>query len=99
MDCGDSALLQAPAEALSVFPDSPEVTWTARPSDELLADLILVSMTPEPASAGHPEFRFVYRCDAAGPSYVAAYGLEGEEFVLLTTAPALAETELPEALP
>lgn len=99
MDCGDTALLQAPGEALAVFPDSPDVVWTARPSDEMLVDLVLVSMTPEPADVGYPELRFVYRCDAGGPSYLAAYGLEGQAFVLVTTSDSLADTEIPEQLP
>lgn len=98
MDCEDSALLQAPAEALAVFPDSPDVAWTARPAAEVLVDLVLVSMTPEPATVGYPELRFVYRCDAAGPSYLAAYGLEGGAFVLVTTSDSLSGSELPEQL-
>lgn len=98
MDCEDSAILQAPAEALAVFPDSPDVEWTARPAAEAIVDLVLVSMTPEPATVGYPELRFVYRCDAGGPSYLAAYGLEEGTFVLVTTSAAVSGTEIPEQL-
>jgi len=99
MDCGDASLLSAPGEALVAFPDNPDVDWTARPTEALLAELVLVSLTPVPDEVGYPEFRFVYRCDAEGPSRIATYALDGETFVLLATTDALAGEELPDALP
>jgi len=99
MDCGDTSLLRAPGEAVAVFPDNPDVTWTARPSESVLAELVLVSLTPVPDEVGYPEFQFVYRCDAEGPSRIATYALAGEAFVLLATTDSLAGEELPDALP
>ena len=98
MDCGDASLLTAPGEALAAFPDNPDVDWTARPSPSSLAELVLVSLTPEPSEVGYPEFQFVYRCDAEGPSRIAIYALDGESFVLLATTDALADEELPESI-
>lgn len=98
MDCEDSSLLRAPGEAVGVFPDN-DVDWTARPSELVLADLVLVSLTPAVDEVGYPEFQFVYRCDADGPSRIATYALEGEEWVLLATSDEHAGEELPVALP
>jgi len=99
IDCDDASLLQAPAEALDAFPDNPGVDWTARPASAALGELVLVSLTPVPDEVGYPEFQFVYRCDAEGPSRIATYALEGETFVLLATTSALAGEELPDSLP
>lgn len=99
MDCGDASLLRAPGEALAAFPDNPDVDWTARPSGRVLAELVIVSLTPAPDEVGYPEFQFVYRCDTEGPSRIATYALDGEAFVLLATTDALAGEELPDALP
>lgn len=99
LDCGDASLLAAPAEALTVFPDNPDVDWTARPSSSSLGELVLVSLVPEPDEVGYPEFQFVYRCDTGGPSRIATYALDGETFVLLATTDALADEEVPSALP
>lgn len=98
MDCLDSALLQAPGEALTVFPDNPDVVWTARPADIALGDLILAELTPEPDVVGYPEFRFVYRCDAGRPAMIATYALEEARFVLLSTSDALGDEQLPAEL-
>ena len=98
MDCGDTALLRAPAEALAVFPDNSGVEWTARPANATLGELLLVSLTPLPDEVGYPEFRFVYRCDAGGPARIAVYALDGGRFVLLATSDALAGEELPDEL-
>lgn len=98
MDCQDTALLHAPGEALVVFPDN-DVDWTARPSQLALAELVLVSLTPARDEVGYPEFQFVYRCDADGPSRIATYALEGEQWVLLATSDQLVGEELPAALP
>ncbi len=99
MDCGDSSLLRAPGEAVGAFPDNPDVEWTARPAASVLAELVLVSLTPAPDEVGYPEFQFVYRCDADGPSRIATYALDGDVFVLLATTDAHAGEELPDALP
>ena len=99
LDCGDAALLAAPTEALAAFPDNPDVDWTARPSTSSLADLVLVSLVPEPDEVGYPEFQFVYRCDAGGPSRIATYALDADTYVLLSTTDALADEEVPSALP
>ena len=98
MDCQDTSLLSAPGEALAVFPDN-DVDWTARPSELSLAELVLVSLTPARDEVGYPEFQFVYRCDADGPSRIATYALEGEQWVLLATSDQLVGEELPAALP
>lgn len=97
VECGDSALLRAPGEALGVFPDD-DVEWTARPADAVLGDLILVSLTPSSDTVGYPEFRFVYRCDAGGPARIASYALDEGRFVLLSTSDALADEQLPAEL-
>ena len=99
MSCPDASLLAAPGEALTAFPDNPDVDWTARPSVSSLDPFVLVALTPAPDEVGYPEFQFVYRCDAAGPSRIATYALDGDTFVLLATTAALAGEELPESLP
>lgn len=98
LDCDDAALLRAPGEALTAFPDNPDVEWTARPSDATLGDLVLVGLTPDPDEVGYAEFRFVYRCEPSGPVRLASYALDGERFVLLATSDALGDEELPAEL-
>ena len=98
MECGDSALLEAPGEAATAFPDNPGVEWTARPTDVVIGELVIVGLTPDRDEVGYPELRFVYRCDTHGPARIATYALDEGRFVLLATTDVLGDEELPAEL-
>src|SRR5690606_41534399 len=71
---------------------------TARPTDVVIGELVIVGLTPDRDEVGYPELRFVYRCDTHGPARIATYALDEGRFVLLATTDVLGDEELPAEL-
>lgn len=93
-DCADAAEEQAPAEALTAFPDNPDVTWTVLDARAGGLGTVLVELEPDPDEVGYPSFTFVYGCGTGEPERLATYALDGGEYVLLSTTDAATDIEL-----
>ena len=91
--CVEAVRDVAPGEARESFPADLEVEWSVVAVEEGGLGTQLAEMEPSPDEVGYPSFKFVFGCGAGEPELLAIYGLDGDEYVLLSTTDAAEGSE------